>query len=229
MVVAKVLFWASLSAILWTHVGYPVAAAFLARIRAREVRKADVTPSVTAIVPAHDEESVIAARLDNLLALDYPAQQLEILVASDGSTDDTDQIVEQYAAREPRVRLLALARGGKLAALNRAVGESERDVVAFSDANSSWAPDALRKLVRNLADEKVAYVCGKLRLERPDGTTRVGVYWRYELWLRKSEAALAAITPSSSCAGMIAVTLGVTSALRTLRGRSLASSAAANG
>jgi cellulose synthase/poly-beta-1,6-N-acetylglucosamine synthase-like glycosyltransferase len=194
MVVAKVLFWVSLSAILWTHVGYPVAAALLAKIRAREVRKADVTPSVTAIIPAHDEESVVAARLDNLLALDYPAQQLEILVASDGSTDRTDEIVEQYTAREPRVRLLALPRGGKLAALNRAVAESDREVVAFSDANSSWAPDALRKLVRNLADENVAYVCGKLRLERADGTNREGLYWRYELWLRESESALGSIT-----------------------------------
>jgi cellulose synthase/poly-beta-1,6-N-acetylglucosamine synthase-like glycosyltransferase len=191
VIAVKVLFWASLAGIVWTHVGYPLAAALLARVRTRTVQKADVTPSVTVIIPAHDEEGVIAARLDNLLALDYPAEQREILVVSDGSTDRTDEIVEQYA---PRVRLLALARGGKLAALNRAVGESTREVVAFSDANSSWAPDALRKLVANLADENVAYVCGKLRLERPDGTNREGVYWRYELWLRESESALGSIT-----------------------------------
>ena len=194
MVVVRVLFWASLAGILWTHVGYPLAAALLARVRSREVHKADVTPSVTVIIPAHDEEDVIAARLDNLLALDYPREQLEIVVASDGSTDGTDTIVQEYASRDPRIRLLALARGGKLAALNHAVGESTRDVVAFSDANSSWAPDALRKLMRNLADEDVAYVCGKLSLERPDGTNREGIYWRYELWLRESESALGSIT-----------------------------------
>ena len=194
MVVVRVLFWASLAGIAWTHVGYPLAAALLARIRTREVRKADVTPGVTVIIPAHDEEDVIAARIDNLLALDSPAEQLEIVVVSDGSVDGTDAIVEGYAAHDPRIRLLALPRGGKLAALNRAVGESERDVVAFSDANSSWAPDALRKLVRNLADEDVAYVCGKLRLERADGTNREGIYWRYELWLRESESALGSIT-----------------------------------
>jgi cellulose synthase/poly-beta-1,6-N-acetylglucosamine synthase-like glycosyltransferase len=194
VIVAKVLFWASLAGILWTHVGYPVAAALLARLRTREVRKADVTPGVTVIIPAHDEEGVIGARLDNLLALDYPAGELEILVVSDGSTDRTDELVEAYAAREPRVRLLALPRGGKLAALNTAVGHSTRDVVAFSDANSKWAPDALRKLVRNLADADVSYVCGKLVLERPDGTNREGVYWRYELWLRESESALGSIT-----------------------------------
>jgi cellulose synthase/poly-beta-1,6-N-acetylglucosamine synthase-like glycosyltransferase len=194
VVVVRVLFWASLAGIVWTHIGYPLVAALLARIRTRTVRKADVTPGVTVIIPAHDEESVIATRLDNLLALDYPAEQLEILVVSDGSTDRTDEIVQEHAARDSRIRLLALSRGGKLAALNRAVGESTRDVVAFSDANSSWAPDALRKLVRNLADEDVAYVCGKLRLERPDGTNREGVYWRYELWLRESESALGSIT-----------------------------------
>src|SRR5436190_2295995 len=194
MGVVKVLFWASLAGILWTHAGYPLAAAVLARLRTREVRKADVTPAVSVIVPAHDEESVIAPRLDNLLALDYPPEQLEIVVVSDGSTDGTDQIVAGYAARDPRVRLLALPRGGKLAALNHAVGESTRDVVAFSDANSKWAPDALRKLVRNLADADVAYVCGKLVLEGADGTNREGIYWRYELWLRESESALGSIT-----------------------------------
>jgi len=194
VIVAKVLFWASLGGILWTHLGYPVAAALLARVRTRVVRKADVTPGVTVIIPAHDEEGVIGARLDNLLALDYPPEQLEIVVVSDGSTDRTDEIVAGYGAREPRVRLLALPRGGKLAALNRAVGESRREIVAFSDANSKWAPDALRKLARNLADGDVAYVCGKLVLEGADGTNREGVYWRYELWLRESESALGSIT-----------------------------------
>jgi glycosyltransferase involved in cell wall biosynthesis len=194
VIVVKVLFWASLAGILWTHVGYPLAAALLARLRTREVRKADVTPSVTVIIPAHDEEDVIGARLDNLLALDYPREQLELVVASDASTDRTNAIVEEYSVRDPRVHLLALPRGGKLAALNHAVGESESDVVAFSDANSSWAPDALRKLVSNFADEDVAYVCGKLGLERADGTNREGIYWRYELWLRGNESALGSIT-----------------------------------
>ena len=124
MIVVEVLFWASLAAILWTHVGYPLAAALLARVHTRHVRKADVTPSVTVIIPAHDEDGVIGARLDNLLALDYPHEQLEIVVASDASTDGTDAIVESYAARDPRIRLLRFPRGGKLAALNRAVSEA---------------------------------------------------------------------------------------------------------
>ena len=194
MIVAEVLFWASLAGIVWTHLGYPLAAAVLARVRRREIAKREITPGVTVIIPAHDEEGIIGARIDNLLALDYPADALEVLIVSDGSIDGTAGVVSDYAARDPRVRLLELPRGGKLAALNRAVGESDREVVAFSDANSSWAPDALRKLVRNLADEDVSYVCGKLRLERPDGTNREGIYWRYELWLRESESALGSIT-----------------------------------
>jgi cellulose synthase/poly-beta-1,6-N-acetylglucosamine synthase-like glycosyltransferase len=189
VIAAKVVFWLSLGAILWTHVGYPLAAALLARLRRRGVRQGEITPSVTVIVPAHDEEDVIGARIENLLAQDYPAGRLEVLVASDGSTDRTDEIV-----REHGVRLLALPRGGKLAALNEAVARSESEVVAFSDANSRWAPDALRKLVRNLADPEVGYVCGKLVLEGADGTNREGLYWRYELWLRESESALGSIT-----------------------------------
>lgn len=187
MIAVKVLFWASLAGIVWTHVAYPVTAALLARVVRREVRRADWTPSVTVIVAAHDEEDVIGRRVDNLLEQDYPG--VEVLVASDGSTDRTEEI-----AREHGARVLALPRGGKLAALNAAVGESDREVVAFSDANSEWAPEALRKLVRNLADPEVGYVCGKLVLRAADGTNREGLYWRYELWLRESESALGSIT-----------------------------------
>jgi cellulose synthase/poly-beta-1,6-N-acetylglucosamine synthase-like glycosyltransferase len=194
MLVAKLLFWLSLGGIVWTHVGYPLVAALLARLVARRVRRAEITPAVTAIVPAHDEEAVIGARIENLLGQDYPPDRLEVLVVSDGSTDRTDEIVREHAARDPRVRLLALPRGGKLAALNEAVRHSDAEVVAFSDANSRWAPDALQKLVSNLADPQVGYVCGKLALERPDGTNREGAYWRYELWLRESESALGSIT-----------------------------------
>jgi cellulose synthase/poly-beta-1,6-N-acetylglucosamine synthase-like glycosyltransferase len=191
---AEILFWLSLAGILWTHAGYPLAAALLARVLRRDVRRAAFEPSVTVIVPAHDEGDVIGARLENLLELDYPAERLELLVVSDGSTDRTDEIVRAYGAREPRVRLLALPRGGKLTALNTAVGHSDREVVAFSDANSRWTPETLRMLVRDLADDDVAYVCGKLVLERPGGTNREGAYWRYELWLRQSESALGSIT-----------------------------------
>ncbi len=191
---AKALFWGSLGALAWTQAGYPVAAAALARIRGRPVRKQDGTPSVSLIVAAHNEESVIERRLENLLALDYPAEQLDIVVASDASTDQTDARVQAIATREPRVRLLPCPRGGKVSAQNRAVRETRGEILAFSDANAQWKPDALRKLVRNFADPDVAYVCGGHFYEAADGTNREGTYWRYEAWLRRSESALGSIT-----------------------------------
>ena len=194
MVLVKGLFWGSLGALVWTHAGYPLAAAGLARVRPRPVRKGDITPSVTVIVPSHDEAAVIEEKLENLLALDYPPELFSILVASDASTDGMDELVLAAAEKEPRIRLLACPRGGKLAAMNRAVPETDTEIVAFTDANATWEPDALRKLVRNFADPDVGYVCGQLRLLRPDGTNREGLYWRYEMWLRRSESAIGSIT-----------------------------------
>jgi glycosyltransferase involved in cell wall biosynthesis len=192
--ILKGLFWGSLGALAWTHVGYPVAVAAAARLRPREVRHGDETPQVTVVVAAHDEEAVIEERVRNLLALDYPADRLEIVVASDGSGDRTDAIVEEIPAQEQRVRLLACPRGGKVAAQHRAVRETAGEIVAFSDANSVWAPDALRKLVRSFADPDVAYVCGRLALEDSDGTNNEGAYWRFETWLRAQESAFGSIT-----------------------------------
>jgi cellulose synthase/poly-beta-1,6-N-acetylglucosamine synthase-like glycosyltransferase len=193
-VIAKVLFWGSLTAIAWTQAGYPVAAAALARLRGRPVRKGEATPSVTLIVAAHNEEDVIERRLDNLFELDYPRELLDIVVASDASTDGTDELVEGLAAREPCVQLLRCPRGGKVAAQNLAVRGTSAEIVAFSDANARWKPDALRRLVRNFSDPDVGYVCGGHVYEAADGTNREGTYWRYEAWLRRSESALGSIT-----------------------------------
>ena len=194
MIAVVVVFWLTLAGILWTHAGYPLFAAALAHLRPRPVAKADWTPGVTLIVPAHDEEDVIAGRVENLLAQDYPAERLEVVVASDASTDRTEAIVEEIAAREPRVRLIRCPRGGKLATINRVWTEGSGEALAFTDANTRWEPDALRKLVRSLADPEVGYVTGRLVLRDADGTNREGVYWRFELWLRAQESALGSIT-----------------------------------
>jgi glycosyltransferase involved in cell wall biosynthesis len=193
-VIGRLVFWGSLGALAWTHAGYPAAMGVLARLRPRPVRRRDVTPAVAVVVSAHDEEAVIARRVENLLELDYPPERLEIVVASDGSTDRTDAIVEEIAAREPRVRLLLCPREGKVAAQHRTVRETSSEILAFTDANTEWRPDALRKLVRNLADPEVAYVCGQLRLESPDGVNLEGLYWRYEVWVREQESACSSIT-----------------------------------
>jgi cellulose synthase/poly-beta-1,6-N-acetylglucosamine synthase-like glycosyltransferase len=158
------------------------------------VRKGGALPTVAIVVAAWNEEAVIERRLENLLALDYPHEKLEIVVASDASNDRTDELVEAVAAREPRVRLLRAPRGGKVAAQNLAVRETTGEILAFSDANSLWAAPALRKLVRNFADPDVAYVMGQLRLEEAAGDNREGAYWRYEVWLREQESKLGSVT-----------------------------------
>src|SRR5919109_3832713 len=188
--VGRILFWSSLGALVWTQAGYPVVAAALARLRSRPVRKRDLTPTVSVIVAVHNEEDVIERRLDNLLALDYPREQLELVVASDASTDRTDELVE----RRPGVRLLRCPRGGKVAAQNRAVRETRGQILAFSDANATWPRDALRTLVRSFADPDVAYVSGRATYADADGSNREGAYWRFELWLREQESQLGSVT-----------------------------------
>jgi len=190
VIVAVVLFWGSLAALAWTHALYPATVALLASLHTRRVAVDDAhLPSVALIVTAYNEEASIEHRLANLQELDYPAELLELVVTSDASTDRTEELAEATGAR-----VIRNPRGGKVAAQDAAVRATESEVVAFTDANSTWAPDALRKLVRNLADPHVAYVCGRLRLEAPDGSNKEGVYWRYELVTRESESRLGSIT-----------------------------------
>jgi cellulose synthase/poly-beta-1,6-N-acetylglucosamine synthase-like glycosyltransferase len=184
------LFWLSLGALLWTHALYPLAASLLARLRPRRVDARPIEPTVTVVVAAYNEEPVIARRLENLLALDYPAEKLELVVTSDASSDRTEEIAAGFAG----VRVIRNARGGKVAAQDNAVRTSATEIVAFTDANATWASDALRRLVAPFADPDVAYVCGRLVLEAADGSNREGLYWRYELAQRRAESQLGSIT-----------------------------------
>ena len=189
MVVLVVLFWVAVAALLWTHLAYPVFAIAVARVVPKHSGASEGTPSVSVIVAAHNEESVIERRVANLKALDYPPDKIEIVVTSDASTDRTEELAARAGAR-----VLANPRGGKVAAQDRAVRETEPEIIAFSDANATWAPDALRKLVRSFADADVAYVCGQLQLEAPDGSNKEGLYWRYEMGVRAAESRLGSIT-----------------------------------
>ena len=193
MIILEILFWTSLGAIVWTHVGYPLFVAALSAVRRQRVAKEDIAPSVAVVVAAHNEEAVIRRLVESLLAQDYPGE-LEVVVASDASTDGMDAIVEELSARDGRVRLVRCPRGGKVAAQNEAVRTVEAEVVAFADAGAVWEADALRKLVRSLADPNVGYVAGKVSFGEPEGTNREGLYWRYELWLRARESAVGSIT-----------------------------------
>jgi cellulose synthase/poly-beta-1,6-N-acetylglucosamine synthase-like glycosyltransferase len=190
VIALAVLFWASLSALVWTHVAYPAFAALLARLAPRPVRKAEIEPTVAVIIAAYNEEPVIARRIENLLALDYPAAKLQIVVTSDASSDRTDAIAAQY----PGVKVIRNERGGKVAAQDRAVRETDVEIVAFSDANATWSDDALRKLVRSFADPDVAYTCGQLKILAADGSNKEGLYWRYEMTQRAAESALGSVT-----------------------------------
>src|SRR3954470_4432138 len=190
MIAVVVLFWGSLAALAWTHALYPVTVVLAARVRTRRVALDNgYLPSVAVIVTAYNEESAIARRLENLRALDYPSELLELVVTSDASTDRTEELAEEAGAR-----VIRNPRGGKVAAQDAAVRATDAEVVAFSDANAIWAPDALRKLVRNLADSRITYVCGRLQLEAVGGGNQEGVYWRYELLTLASESRLGSVT-----------------------------------
>jgi len=189
-------FWISLAALVWTHLLYPLAIAGWARARPRPVAAADILPHVSLIIPAYNEEDVIVAKLENALALDYPADRLDIVVTSDDSTDATHELAAGFADRG--VRLIHCPRGGKVAAQDRAVAETAGEIVAFGDANVLWEPDALRRLVRPFADPVVGMACGNVRLVNPGGgTNQEGLYWRYEMWLRTRESRAHSMTGSN--------------------------------
>jgi cellulose synthase/poly-beta-1,6-N-acetylglucosamine synthase-like glycosyltransferase len=193
-----VVLWISLGLIVYTHVGYPLLLAALARWRSRPApRSSEVDlPRVTLIVAAHDEEEVIERRVENALALDYPPERLEVIVASDGSGDRTVEVARTAAAagEAGRVRVLDLPRRGKVRSQDTAADEASGDVLAFSDANALWKPDCLRLLVERLAEPDVGYVCGRLRYLAADGSNQEGVYWRYETAVRALESRIGSIT-----------------------------------
>jgi cellulose synthase/poly-beta-1,6-N-acetylglucosamine synthase-like glycosyltransferase len=184
------LFWASLAALVWTHVAYPALAGSLARVAPRRVRESDGEPTVAVVIAAYNEEASIGRRIENLLDLDYPADKLQIVVSSDASSDRTEEVALQYSG----VRVISNPRGGKVAAQDRAVRQTDSEIVVFSDANCTWSRDALRKLVRPFADPDVAYVCGQLRILDTEGGNKEGVYWRYEMLQRSAESRLGSIT-----------------------------------
>ena len=196
--VATILFWLSAGAILYTHLGYPLLLMGMARVK-KERRPfkprgtgsaSESLPAVSLIVPAYDEEDVIVAKVANALALDYPRDRLQVIVASDGSTDATAERARAAGAS----LVLELSPGGKVAALNAAAEQAAGEILAFSDANSVWARDALRRLVAPFADPGVGYVCGQVRFLDPDGGNLEGAYWRYEMAVREAESALAGVT-----------------------------------
>jgi GT2 family glycosyltransferase len=190
VIVVEILTWAAVAVIAYVFVGYPLALWALAAVRPRPVAQADITPGVTLIISAFNEEKVIARKLDNALALDYPRERLEIMVISDASSDATDEIVASYGDRG--VRLVRMPqRGGKTLGLNAGVAQAQGEILVFSDANILYRPDALRRLVRNFADASVGCVTGDSRYEEaPDSAAhqQEDTYWGYERFIRANES-----------------------------------------
>jgi cellulose synthase/poly-beta-1,6-N-acetylglucosamine synthase-like glycosyltransferase len=191
MTAVELIFWLAAGAIVYTHVGYALVLWLLSRFLYRpEPAPLEQLPKVSLIIAAHNEEKVIATKVADARGLDYPQDLLEVIVASDGSTDRT---VDR--AREAGADLvLELPRTGRLATQNAGVAHASGELLAFSDANATWRPDALRRLVAPFAADDVGYACGQVSFSGQGGSNQEGVYWRYELALRRLESGLAGIT-----------------------------------
>lgn len=192
MALVEIVFWLCAGLLVYTHLGYPLVLALLDRLRPQpRNRGADASlPRVSLIVAAHDEEEVIAAKIANARALDYPRELLELIVASDGSSDRTVELAEAAGVD----LALDLDRSGKIGAQNAAVARASGEVLAFSDANATWAPGAMRELLAPFADAGVAYVCGQVCFSEQGGSNQEGAYWRYEMAIRKLESRLGGVT-----------------------------------
>ncbi len=196
-ILLECVFWLSAGLIVWTQLGYALALAALAALlgaRKSPLAGTRQPPSVTVIVAAHDEQEVIAAKVANALALDYPRDLLELIVACDGCSDATGRRARAAGADV----VLELPRGGKVRAQDAAVRGARGEILAFSDANALWEPDALRKLIEAFADPRVGYACGQVRFVQAARGTRAtnqeGLYWRYEMAVRSLESRLRSVT-----------------------------------
>ena len=184
-----VVFWSSLFLIGYVYAGYPAIAWLRARVRPHPVRRAPSEPMVSIVVVAHNEEACIEARIENLLALDYPAHRRQILVGSDGSTDETVARARRFAQDGVQVVSFKQWRG-KAGVLNQLVRRARGEIVLFADARQTFDPHVLRRLVARFADERVGAVSGELMLTDSTGTPMgrgASFYWRYEKFIRVHE------------------------------------------
>lgn len=200
-VIAEILFWSSVVALSYTYAGYPALIALVSTLRPRRIKCAEFTPAITVIITAYNEERALAEKLRNTLALNYPRDLLEVIVASDCADDRTDEIVRSFANqgvilhRQPQ-------RLGKTAAQNAAVEKAHGDIVVFSDATSLYEADALLKIVPNFADETIGCVGGRLIYVDP-ADTGIGKgaqrYWGYETFLKQHESRACSLIGVSGC------------------------------
>lgn len=198
----EIVFWTSIFLIFYTYAGYSILVIVLSRFFNNKVGKKNITPKVTFLITAYNEEKNIAQKLENTLSLDYPKGKLEILVASDGSTDRTEEIVKSFAAKG--VRLLRVeGRVGKTATQNAAIKAATGEIVIFSDATTTYEKNNIRNIVRNYADPAVGAVSGRYEYFNPTGAA-IGtgniLFWKYENLIKSSQTRIKTI---SGCCGCI--------------------------
>ena len=200
-VAAQIIFWTSVAALFYTYVGYPLLIYVYSLIFPKPIKRGDFEPFVTVLITAYNEELDIRAKLENTLKIDYPPEKLEILVASDGSTDKTDEIVREFAASGVKL-FRQEGRVGKTYTQNKAVEQASGEIVLFSDATTMYQSDVLKQILPNFADETIGCVAGKLIYVDP-GETNVGKgaksYWNYETFLKRSESLACSLIGASGC------------------------------
>jgi biofilm PGA synthesis N-glycosyltransferase PgaC len=193
-----VLFWLSVFFIIYTYIGYPILIALIAKLIPFQGRASGtLDPSVTLLITAYNEEAVIEKKIENSLRLNYPRDKLQIIVAADGSSDRTPEIVGKFHERGVELTHISL-RNGKLAAINRAMAQARGDIVIFSDANNMYDPDTVRKLITPFSDPTVGASTGA-KLIIQDGSDlsgAEGIYWKYESWIKTNETVLGTCTSS---------------------------------
>jgi len=201
MPAAEVILWVSMFLVAHTYFFYPALLAVLRGRLRKPVARADITPSVSLLIAAFNEEKCIRGKIENSLALDYPKDRLEIIVASDCSSDATDDIVREYADRNVRLSRLD-HRGGKTVARNHAVTQAKGEILVFSDAPTIYRPDAIRMLVRNYVDASIGCVTGEV-VYTNDENSAVGeggsLYWRYESWIKRIESDIGSVLGAAGC------------------------------
>jgi cellulose synthase/poly-beta-1,6-N-acetylglucosamine synthase-like glycosyltransferase len=197
MRILKATFWSLAASIVYTYAGYPAILGLLARLRPRRAQAPAVTslPRVTLIIAAYNEEEVIADKLQNSLALDYPADLLEIIVAADGSNDHTAARVRRFEGKGVKL-LFSPERRGKVAAINRAATAATGEILVFSDANNTYDRSVIRELVTPFGDPEIGGVVGSKRVAVGDGNLgeSEGLYWRYEAYIQRMETRLGSCT-----------------------------------
>jgi cellulose synthase/poly-beta-1,6-N-acetylglucosamine synthase-like glycosyltransferase len=193
----QITFWVCFALVVYAYPGYPLVIRCLAGLFGRrsvppELASAEL-PKVSLLIAAHNEASIIAARIENALAMDYPRERREIVVATDGCTDGTAAVVRRYADRGVRLIEYPVNRG-KATVLNASIPQLTGEVVILSDANTFTEPDAARRLARWFSDRRVGVVCGRLILTDPEtGSNADSLYWRYETYLKRCEGRLGAL------------------------------------